>query len=60
MLHFIQQFPVTVDITGGMLYSVQDFSKKDQLDLSPLTFHHPRIRGSHCIVHIHRAILSLG
>lgn len=28
MLHFIQQFPVTVDITGGMLYSVQDFSKK--------------------------------
>lgn len=46
MLHFIQQFPVTVDITGGMLYSVQDFSKKkkkDQLDLSPLTFHHPRI-----------------
>lgn len=43
MLHFIKQFPVTVDITGGMLYEMQDFFKKDQLDLSPLTFHHPRI-----------------
>lgn len=28
MLHFIKQFPVTVDITGGMLYEMQDFFKK--------------------------------
>lgn len=59
MLYFIQQFSIKVVLTSKMLYSVQDFqSKKKARRTNPLAFHHPRIRGSLCIVHM--TVLSCG